>query len=119
MASAALAAAARAVCSAVLLALASAWTAIASACCVTVAVCTWACRPTGMSWRREASAAGVGVPPLWLLLAEAAPATLPTAVTAVAETTASPRTDIRLTRFPPLRPGHPGGVTVESISLAG
>src|SRR5512147_2195650 len=44
-------------------------------------------------------------------LPEATPTTLPTAVTAVAETTASPRTEIRLTRFPSsiARFGDPGG----------
>ncbi|GGW88779.1 hypothetical protein GCM10010383_17400 [Streptomyces lomondensis] len=34
------------------------------------------------------------------MLPEATPTTLPTAVTAVAEATANPRTEIRLTRFP-------------------
>jgi hypothetical protein len=34
------------------------------------------------------------------VLPEATPVTAPTAVTAVAEATANPRTEIRLTRFP-------------------
>ena len=45
------------------------------------------------------------------VLPEATPTTLPTAVTAVAEATANPRTEIRLTRFPSsiARFGDPGG----------
>src|SRR5215212_11865104 len=45
------------------------------------------------------------------VLPEATPTTLPTAVTAVADATANPRTEIRLTRFPSsiARFGDPGG----------
>ncbi|BBC93932.1 hypothetical protein SRO_2756 [Streptomyces rochei] len=58
------------------------------------------------------SAAAVGSASLFCAtLPEATPTTLPTAVTAVAEATANPRTEIRLTRFPSsiARFGDPGG----------
>src|SRR5690348_6627467 len=111
-ATASLAACLRAASSASFLALASAAMACASACCVRDAVCTWACWPAGMSARRVeslaiASASFDG----WPVLPEATPLTAPTAVTAVAEATASPRTEIRLTRFPSsiARLGDPRG----------
>src|SRR5215212_5661403 len=53
-----------------------------------------------MSARSVVSAAVGSASLFCATLPEATPTTLPTAVTAVADATANPRTEIRLTRFP-------------------
>src|SRR6478735_9543680 len=92
----------RAVSSADFFAAASAADAWASACCVSEAVWTWACWPAGMSASSVVSAAAASklLSSTAGVLPDATPTTAPTVVTAVADATANPRTEIRLTRCP-------------------